>query len=298
MARVPINHRILAFDNREIEFSGDVAINLSDTVFEFLDDEGQGSSPESISDNICDESDDENEKKDSADDSDFWETQHQLLQATLCRTTSLETKIRNITKETLKEAKQGGNICGCQKPPFNGDGGCRSCLMKAVCSRLQNAGFNSAICKSKWKSSDIPSGEHTFLDVVDYSNAKKGEVRIVIELNFRAEFEIAKAGEEYSKLVKSLPEVFVGKIERLLSVVKILCAAAKKCMKERKIYIAPWRKQRYMQAKWLKTCQRATAALMLPAGDSSRPRRPRASMLTVDMLENLPNSHRTAVAVV
>lgn len=80
MARVPINHRILAFDNREIEFSGDAVINLSDTVFEFLDDEGQGSSPESISDNICDESDDENEKKDSADDSDFWETQHQLLQ--------------------------------------------------------------------------------------------------------------------------------------------------------------------------------------------------------------------------
>lgn len=184
-----MSHRILAFDNQEIEFSGDVAINLSDTVFEFLDDEGQGSSPESISDNICDESeaedDENNEKKDSVDDTDFWETQHQLLQvssdsclhvcqclcsigvnnlinftlqATLCRTTSLETKIRNITKETLKEAKQAGNICGCQKPPVNGSGGCRSCLMKAVCSRLQNAGFNSAICKSKWKSTDIPSG--------------------------------------------------------------------------------------------------------------------------------------------
>lgn len=297
MARVRMNHRILTFDNREIEFSGDAAaLNLSDTVFEFLDDESQGSSPESISDNICDESeaeDDENEKKDI----DFWETQHQLLQATLCRTTSLETKIRNITKETLKEAKQAGNICDCQKLPVNG-GGCRICLMKAVCNRLQNAGFNSAICKSKWKSSDIPSGEHTFLDVVDYSSTKRGEVRIVIELNFRAEFEIAKAGEEYNKLVKSLPEVFVGKIERLLSVINILCGAAKKCMKERKIYIAPWRKHRYMQAKWHKTCQRATAALLLSAGDSSRPPRPRASMLTVDLLENLSNPHCTAVAVV
>lgn len=33
--------------------------------------------------------------------------------------------------------------------------------MKEVSSRLQNAGFNSAICKSKWKSSpDIPSGNY------------------------------------------------------------------------------------------------------------------------------------------
>lgn len=151
------------------------------------------------------------------------------------------------------------------------------------------------------------SGEHTFIDVVENSNARKGEMRVIIELGFRAEFEMARASEEYNKLINRLPEVFVGKIERLMSLIKILCSAAKKCMKLKKIHMGPWRKQRYMQAKWLKTCQR-TAATSTPLttntntntiGYSSGPAaRPRASMLTVDLLDkNLPVFNLTAVEV-
>ncbi|XP_060189553.1 uncharacterized protein LOC132618532 [Lycium barbarum] len=304
MARKPMSHRILMCDKPELmAFSGDPAINISDTIFGFLDDD----SSESIYANFCveneeengDDDDEEKEESENVEDNKFWETQHQLLQGVLYRTTSLESQIRSITKETIKEANN--IICSCRKTV---DDGCRSCLMKEVCSRLQIAGFNSASCKSKWKSSqDIPSGEHTFIDVIDSSNPKKGEVRVIIELNFRAEFEMARACKEYNQLVKILPEVFVGKIERLLSLIKILCAAAKKCMKEKKMHIGPWRKQKYMQAKWLKTREREAAA-KLPYSSavdeySSRPPRPRASMLTVDLLENLPSLHLiTAVEVV
>lgn len=145
----------------------------------------------------------------------------------------------------------------------------------------------------------INVGEHTFVDVVDNSNPKRGEVRIIIELNFRGEFEMARSNEEYGRLVATLPEVFVGKIERLLSVIKIMCTAAKRCMKERKMHLGPWRKQKYMQAKWLRTCHRTTAAPeRLSAGYSSRVPRPTASMLTVDLLDNLPSLHCTPVAVV
>nr|GMD03017.1 uncharacterized protein LOC109164618 [Ipomoea batatas] len=297
VAKVPMNHRILRCDKTDIDFSGDPAINLSDTVFEFLDDEGERSSSStySICDNNVRDEDDENGEKEIVEDNDFWENQYNLLHATLCRTTSAESRIRSITKETLKEAKQAGNMCACQKPV---NGGCRSCLMNEVFRRLQNAGFNSAICKSKWKSlSDIPSGEHTFVDVVENSNPKRGEIRIIIELNFRGEFEMARSNEEYGRLVTSLPEVFVGKIERLLSVIKIMCTAAKRCMKERKMHLGPWRKQKYMQAKWLRTCHRTTAAPEF-AGYGGRAPRPTASMLTVDLLDHLPGLHRTAVAVV
>lgn len=104
------------------------------------------------------------------------------------------------------------------------------------------------------------SGEHTFLDVVDDASSKKGGVRVIIELNFRAEFEISRASEEYKRLIKKLPEVFVGKVERLHNLIKILCPAAKKCMKENKMHMGPWRKHRYMQAKWLSAaCERTTA---------------------------------------
>ncbi|CAA3025836.1 Hypothetical predicted protein [Olea europaea subsp. europaea] len=221
------------------------------------------------------------------------------VQDTLCRTSSLESKIRIITKETIKEAQGTANLCGCGRTPFNT--GCRNCLMKEVCRRLQNAGFDSAICKSKWRSSpDIPSGEHTFLDVRDKSSSKKGEIRVIIELNFRAEFEMARANEEYSKLIRKLPEIFVGKIERLLALLKILCSAGKKCMKEKKMHMAPWRKHRYMEAKWLRICERLTPTPPLLNGYSGHSPRPRASMsmLTVDLTENFPNLHRSVVEVV
>ena len=81
-----------------------------------------------------------------------------MLQATLCRTNSLETKIRSVTKEAVKEVKKSGEpVCGCGKAAASG---CRSCLMTEVSGRLCNAGYNSAICKSKWRTSpDIPSGK-------------------------------------------------------------------------------------------------------------------------------------------
>lgn len=112
---------------------------------------------------------------------------------------------------------------------------------------------------------------------------------MIVELNFRGEFEMAKASEEYNTLVSKLPEVFVGKIERLLSLTTILCSAAKKCMKDKKMHLGPWRKTKYMQAKWLRVSERQTAVprQMSTTGYSIRPQRPRASMLTVDLLEKL-----------
>lgn len=123
---------------------------------------------------------------------------------------------------------------------------------------------------------------------------------MIIELNFRAEFEMARASEEYNKLMKRLPEIFVGKIERLLALIKILCAAAKKCMKEKKMHLGPWRKHRYMQAKWLRTCQRLAISSSKPfsSGYLARPARPRISMLTVDLMENFSNLLRPTVEVV
>lgn len=133
------------------------------------------------------------------------------------------------------------------------------------------------------------AGEHTFLDVLEHSNGKK-EVRVIIELNFRAQFEMARANEEYNKLVNRLPQLFVGKIERLLALIKILCGAAKKCMKEKKMHMGPWRKHRYMQAKWLKTCERLMALPSNPFSSeySPRPPRPRKSLLTLDLMMTRP----------
>ncbi|XP_073027735.1 uncharacterized protein [Primulina eburnea] len=301
MARIPVKHRILmGGSSSEIESPGDpVAIDFSDTVFEFLSQESEGSSLASSIDHE-EEEDEEGENRNetgngNAEDNDcFFETQHRLLQGIICRTSSLETKVRHIAREAVKEAQLSGNMCACDRALQIG---CRRCLMEVVCRSLHNAGYNSAICKSKWRSSpDIPSGEHTFLDVLDNSNPKK-EVRVIIELNFRVEFEMARANEEYKKLIKRLPEMFVGKIERLLGLLKILCAAAKKCMKEKKIHMGPWRKHRYMQAKWLRTCERTAFSPPLSSGFSGHLAPPTVSILSADMINNFTNLHRSVVKV-
>ncbi|KAA0056993.1 hypothetical protein IC582_029363 [Cucumis melo] len=279
-------------------FPGIEVSSFSDMVFGFLDDgegwpaEGFGSSLESDTTGF-DENDEEKENGESLEESkSFWETQIQILQGMICRSNSAESKIRNATKEAVKEIERSGGGCACGRSVLAMTG-CRSCMMREVSGRLRNAGYDSAVCKTKWKSSQhIPSGEHTFLDVVQ-RNTKKGEVRLIIELNLRAEFEMARGSEEYNRLVRRLPEIFVGKVEKLQGVIKVICGAAKKCMKEKKMHLGPWRKQRYMQAKWLSPCERTMSMPLVP---SSRLPKPKASMLTVDFLDKLPN--RTALEVV
>jgi len=144
-------------------------------------------------------------------------------------------------------------------------------------------------------SPDPLAGEHRYVDVVVQTRSGKA-VRVVVELSFRAEFEVARAGAEYRALVAALPEVFVGRADRLRAVVKAMCAAAKQCMKENNMHMGPWRKHKYMQAKWLGTPERtaAAAAPVVPpvtVGSPEKPTKFRASMLTFDF-------GRTAVEVV
>lgn len=133
--------------------------------------------------------------------------------------------------------------------------------------------------------------------MTDKSSSKRGDVRVIIELNFRTEFEMARGSEDYNKLIRRLPEVFVGKVERLRVLIKILCSAAKKCMKEKKMHLAPWRKQKYMEAKWLIGNSDRSPVAVKVAGDHVRPLKFKTSMLTCDLMENITGMHRTVVEV-
>ncbi|RDY02393.1 hypothetical protein CR513_14153, partial [Mucuna pruriens] len=280
--------------------------SVADVEFEFLDD-GDTLLAQSASSDDSDHStemefDEDPHHTDTIQENrTFWDNQHQLLQANVCRTSSVESRIRHATKEALQKTQNVETVCGCNRQISATN--CRNCLMREVSRQLQKAGFNSAICKTKWRSSpDIPSGDHNFLDVIE--STKKGEVRVIVELNFRGEFEMARGSEDYNRLVRRLPEVFVGKVERLSNIIKILCMGAKRCMKEKKMHMGPWRKHRYMQAKWLGPCERNTSTSSLSVGYSEREPmpmskpRPKASMLTVDLLDKLPNMYCTAVEVV
>lgn len=78
-----------------------------------------------------------------------------------------------------------------------------------------------------------------------------GRERLLVEIDFRSEFEIARSTEKYKEILQSLPCIFVGKSERLDQIVTIVSEATKKSMKKKKMPFPPWRTAEYMKAKWL-----------------------------------------------
>ncbi|KAK6122697.1 hypothetical protein DH2020_043550 [Rehmannia glutinosa] len=126
-------------------------------------------------------------------------------------------------------------------------------LRKLVTEGLIALGYNASVCKSKWeKSSFIPAGEYEYIDVIT-----EGE-RIIIDVDFRSEFEIARSTSNYKSILQCLPSIFVGKTDRLLQILSIASEAARQSLKKKGMHIAPWRKAEYMKSKWLSPHSRIT----------------------------------------
>ncbi|KAK6161461.1 hypothetical protein DH2020_004842 [Rehmannia glutinosa] len=119
-------------------------------------------------------------------------------------------------------------------------------LRKIVTDGLIALGYNASVCKSKWeKSSSIPAGDYEYIDVI-----MEGE-RVLIDVDFRSEFEIARSTSSYKAILQCLPYIFVGKSDRLLQIISVASEAARQSLKKKGMHIAPWRKSEYMKSKWL-----------------------------------------------
>ncbi|XP_045806842.1 uncharacterized protein LOC123899675 [Trifolium pratense] len=119
-------------------------------------------------------------------------------------------------------------------------------LRKIVAENLSSLGYDSSICKSKWhKTRSYPAGEYEYIDVI-----VEGE-RLIIDIDFRSEFEIARSTGTFKAILQFLPYIFVGKSDRLCQIVAIVSEAAKQSLKKKGMHVPPWRKAEYMLAKWL-----------------------------------------------
>lgn len=95
-------------------------------------------------------------------------------------------------------------------------------------------------------------GEYEYIDVII-----KGE-RLLIDIDFRSQFEIARPTKSYKAILQTLPCVFVGTPDRLRRIIGIASEAAKQSLKKKGMHIPPWRKPDYIKAKWLSPHIRAT----------------------------------------
>jgi uncharacterized protein (TIGR01615 family) len=133
-----------------------------------------------------------------------------------------------------------------------------------IMKHLRAAGYNAAICKSRWDhAGGFPGGDYEYIDVVfsvasSTSSSSSKIERVLIDIDFRTQFEIARPTKEYNAIVKALPIAFVGGEDRLQQIVNLMSDAVKSSLKKRGMPLPPWRKPEYMHAKWLSSYKRST----------------------------------------
>ncbi|XP_058099247.1 uncharacterized protein LOC131243730 isoform X2 [Magnolia sinica] len=131
-----------------------------------------------------------------------------------------------------------------------------SCIRQSLSKLLRFDGYDAAVCISKWQGFDkVPGGDHEYIDVV--TDGKTGTSdRLIIDIDFRSHFEIARAVESYDMILNSLPVVYVGSLPKLKQYLQVMVEAARSSLKQNSMPLPPWRSLAYLQAKWQSTYER------------------------------------------
>ncbi|KAB5557280.1 hypothetical protein DKX38_008189 [Salix brachista] len=113
-------------------------------------------------------------------------------------------------------------------------------LKKWVVMRLQRDGYEASLC------------DYEYIDVMIMDkNISNEATRLILDMDFRSQFELARPTQTYKELMNTIPSIFLGTEERLDKIISLLCSAAEESFKEKGLHIPPWRKAMYMQSKWL-----------------------------------------------
>ncbi|XP_074587127.1 uncharacterized protein LOC141843014 [Curcuma longa] len=235
VAEKPGDGRERTDDGGEVEPS---SVCLDKMVVSFMEDGGNERPPRGrcycFNGNYDDSSDDETDVRGGGD--------HPADAAELIKGLIFCTSVaeRNLLADASKIMEKAKNS--------KGKGECR----RIVVEGLQSLGYDAAICKSKWdKNPSFPAGEYDYIDVVI-----DGGERILVDVDFRPEFEIARSTKSYRAVLHHLPPLFVGRPDRLQHIVAVVSEAARQSLKKKGLHVPPWRKPDYMRAKWISSYTR------------------------------------------
>ncbi|WVZ62136.1 hypothetical protein U9M48_011917 [Paspalum notatum var. saurae] len=174
-------------------------------------------------------------------------------------------------RDLLADASRIAERCG----KGSASGRKKADVRRAVADGLRALGYDAAVCTSRWeKGPSHPAGEHEYIDVVVAAAAEPSPSggaaaatttsRLVVEVDFRSEFEVARPTKAYRAALQALPPLFVGTPDRLGRVVALVADAARQSLRKRGLHFPPWRKPEYMRAKWLAPHTRTASPPALP----------------------------------
>ncbi|EOX92478.1 hypothetical protein QUC31_003656 [Theobroma cacao] len=125
-------------------------------------------------------------------------------------------------------------------------------LKKWLAMRLKMNGFNASFCQTSWATSlGCPGGDYEYIAIVVENENGTDTVRLIVDIDFKSQFELARPTPTYKELTDALPSIFVGSEEKLNKIISVLCSAAKQSFREAGLHVPPWRTSTYMKSKWL-----------------------------------------------
>ncbi|KAL8051416.1 hypothetical protein ABFX02_06G146700 [Erythranthe guttata] len=131
-----------------------------------------------------------------------------------------------------------------------------SCIRFALVKLLRLSGYDAAVCTSRWQGiGKVPGGDHEYIDVV-HCNEMGSSERVIVDVDFRSHFEIARAVKPYDKILKSVPVIYVGSLNKLKQFLQVMVEAARSSLKQNSMPLPPWRSFAYLEAKWQSPYQR------------------------------------------
>ncbi|KAK2384824.1 putative transmembrane protein [Trifolium repens] len=131
-------------------------------------------------------------------------------------------------------------------------------LSRWLVKRMRKDGLNASLYQTSWSTSlGCPAGEYEYIEVIieDEKNIND-PMRLIVDIDFKSQFELARPTEYYKELTNSLPLIFVGRENKLSKIISLLCSAAKQSLREKGLHVPPWRTNAYMQSKWLSRCHK------------------------------------------
>ncbi|CAM0884322.1 unnamed protein product [Alopecurus aequalis] len=147
-----------------------------------------------------------------------------------------------------------------------------SAFRRAVMRRLRTAGYDAGVCRSRWEASGgLTAGTYEYVDVVVPAASAKGTrgrsatTRYIVDADFRAALEVARATAQYAVVVAAVPTTaVVAREESVGRAVRLASDAARRSLRAHGLHVPPWRKTRFMLAKWLGPYKRSPSSTSSP----------------------------------
>ncbi|KAL8210694.1 hypothetical protein R6Q57_005131 [Mikania cordata] len=131
-----------------------------------------------------------------------------------------------------------------------------SCIRFSLVKLLRLSGYDAAVCTSRWQGTGkVPGGDHEYIYMINHKDSGNSD-RLIIDIDFRSHFEIARAVPSYNRILNTLPVVYVGPLTKLKQFLQVMVDAAKSSLKQNSMPLPPWRSLAYLQSKWHSPYQR------------------------------------------